>query len=282
MDKIFICTNNSQLIGAKVAKSSILRRSSFTEDQVEILEEKSVGEFSNIYNQSFLRNGKIIKFDPNDFQSFTLLRFHIPLLMNYQNKALVIDPDIFLVRQGLEKIFEFSEQSPVSAIESIYDNFWDSSVMLLDCSKLVTWDIKKFIEKIKMGEMDYQDILNLKFCDDQVSKLGSKWNQFDQILENTILLHTTSRISQPWRVGLKFNSYIKPILKIIPREWIYKIMGRPFDKGVEHPEAKVTNFFFNELKYALKHEHISMENLSDAVKNNFVRRDIFEVLKRVD
>jgi len=96
------------------------------------------------------------------------------------------------------------------------------------------------------------------------------------------LLHTTARISQPWRVGLKFNSYIKPILKIIPREWIYKIMGRPFDKGIEHPDAKVTKFFFNELKHALKDEHISMENLSDAVKNNFVRRDIFGVLKRED
>ncbi|MDC1164960.1 hypothetical protein OAT83_05410 [Gammaproteobacteria bacterium] len=280
MDKIFICTNDSQLLGAKVAKSSILRYSSFAENQVEILEEKSFKEFHEIYNQLFLRNGQMIAFDPNDFQSFTLLRFHIPFLMNYQNKALVIDPDIFLVREGLEKIFESSKNSSISAIESIYDNFWDSSVMLLDCSRLKAWNLKNFITKIKIGEMDYQEILNLKFCGNQVSELESKWNQFDKILDSTILLHTTARISQPWRVGLKFNSYIKPILKIIPRKWIYKILGRPTDKGIEHPEAKVTNFFFNELEYALKNRHISMEYLRNAVKNNFIRKDIFEVLKK--
>ena len=55
MDKIFICTNDSQLLGAKVAKSSILRYSSFAENQVEILEEKSFKEFHEIYNQLFLK-----------------------------------------------------------------------------------------------------------------------------------------------------------------------------------------------------------------------------------
>lgn len=55
----------------------------------------------------YLRWGKMVEFNKNDMQSFTLLRFHIPFLMGFHGKALVIDPDIFQVQEGIEGLINF-------------------------------------------------------------------------------------------------------------------------------------------------------------------------------
>ena len=89
--KIFICTNDNQMIGAKVARNSIIKRSSFCENDVEILLESSIPSFQRFFTKPYLRKGRMIEFDKNDMQSFTLLRFHIPFLMKFQGSAFVID-----------------------------------------------------------------------------------------------------------------------------------------------------------------------------------------------
>ena len=80
------------MIGAKVARNSIIKRSQFCENDVEILSESSIPAFQRFFAKPYLRKSQMIEFDKNDMQSFTLLRFHIPFLMNFQGSALVIDP----------------------------------------------------------------------------------------------------------------------------------------------------------------------------------------------
>ena len=95
--------------------------------------------------------------------------------------------------------------------------------------------------------------------------------EFDQINLNTILLHTTEKITQPWRAGLSLNSRIPPLFKFIPRAPIYKLFGKDLTKGREHPHQAVTDFFFKELALCLSENIISSQELDNAIQKKFIR-----------
>tara|TARA_B110000003_G_C16611292_1_gene519561 strand:- start:340 stop:1191 length:852 start_codon:yes stop_codon:yes gene_type:complete len=278
--KIFICSNDNQLIGAKVAKNSILRRSKFLESDIRILLESEVPSLEHFFTKPYLRKGRMIRFDKNDMQSFTLLRFHIPFLMSFEGTALVIDPDIFQVNSGIESLLSFdTETVAIHARKGIFHNSWGSSAMLLSCSHLRHWVLEDLIEKLHHGIMDYDDLINLRIEKQPIQELESKWNEFDEIKENTILLHTTEKITQPWRAGLKLNSSIPPLFRYIPRAPIYKLLGKDLTIGSEHPCQDVTDFFFNELAICLSKNIISSSEIDLAIDRNFIRPDIYEKLK---
>ena len=277
--KIFICSNENQLIGAKVAKSSIIRRSKYSDNDIKIIQESDVPELGHFFSKPYLRRGIMGAFDKNDMQSFTLLRFYIPELLNYQGKALVLDPDIFLVQKGIEQLENFAfDSSPIYARRALKKNSWGSSVLLLSCEKLKHWSLKSFIQKLHKGEIDYDDLMNLRL-ENSVSPLQTKWNEFDDFKEDTILLHTTERLTQPWRAGLKLNSTIEPLFKFLPRAPIYKIFGKDLTIGREHPSQKVSDFFFEEFLACINNQTISRYEVSNAIDNGYIRPDIFEKLQ---
>lgn len=276
--KIFICSNENQSIGAKVAKHSIMQRSKFSENDVQIILESDVPELDYFFSKPYLRRGQMNLFDKQDMQSFTLLRFYIPELMQYQGKALVLDPDIFLVQQGIEQLesFDFSTTS-VYARRGLQKNAWGSSVLLLSCEKLKHWSLELFIKQLHQGKIDYDDLINLRL-ERSVSPLQTKWNEFDDFREDTILLHTTEKLTQPWRAGLKLNSTIPPLFKFLPRAPIYRIFGKDLTIGREHPSLKVSNFFFQELQACLEKKIISEQEINNAISNRYIRPDIFQKL----
>lgn len=278
--KIFICTNDNQLIGAKVAKYSIIKRSSFKEKDITILNEKEVPEMQPFFSKPYLRNKKMCIFDKNDMQSFTLLRFHIPKVMGYEGSALVIDPDIFLVREGLNQAKEFflSSDAHICARRGLQKNSWASSVMFISCNKLKHWSVEEMIYQMQQGKLDYDNLINLRDGKLLIHQLDSKWNEFDEIKHNTILLHTTEKITQPWRTKLKLNSSIPPIFKIFPRAPIYKLFGKDLTIGREHPSQGVSNFFFNELSECVKNGYISHEFIQSSVEKNYLRSDILSII----
>lgn len=278
--KIFICANNNQLVAAKVSRYSILNRSSFADSNVKILQESDFPQLKMFFSAPYKRKGKMIEHEKNDMQSFALLRFLIPELMNFQGIALVIDPDIFLVRQGLEKLLDFPiKEFPIHARKGL-KNLWSSSVMLLDCSQLNHWNLPNFIKQMHAGSLDYDDLMYLKIEEKKIGELEAKWNDFDIIKDNTILLHTTEKITQPWRTGLKLNSLIPPLFNIFPRAPIYKLFGKNLTIGREHPQKTVTKFFMKELQDCLREGVITHQELDQAIKDNFVRPDIYIGLKK--
>lgn len=279
--KIFICTNDNQSIGAKVSKQSILNRSSFQHSDIEIINESEFPELKRFFSLPYKRKGKMIEHEKNDMQSFTLLRFIIPQLMNYHGRALVIDPDIFLVRDGLEQLLDFSmDNYSIYARKGSSKGSWGSSVMLLNCSKLDHWNLSDFIDLLHAGALDYDDLINLKSEERKIGILETKWNEFDAIKENTILLHTTEKITQPWRVGLELNSLITPLFHIIPRAPIYKLFGKNLTIGRDHPHKSVTRFFFKELSNCLAEGVIERHEIDHAIDSNFLRSDIYDELKK--
>ena len=114
----------------------------------------------------------------------------------------------------------------------------------------------------------------------KIGILETKWNEFDIIKEDTILLHTTEKITQPWRVGLELNSLITPLFYIFPRAPIYKLFGRNLTIGRDHPRKSVTRFFFNELSNCLAEGVIQRHDIDDAIDRNFLRSDIYVELEK--
>jgi len=280
--KIFICTNDTQMIGAKVAKNTIINRSQFSTNDVVILSESEIPSFKRFFMKPYLRRGKMVEFNKNDMQSFTLLRFHIPFLMGFHGKALVIDPDIFQVQEGIEGLINFDfERHSIYVRKGLQKNSWASSAMLISCENFLHWSLENFINQLHLGEIDYDDLINLRLEKESIGELDKKWNEFDQINLNTILLHTTEKITQPWRAGLSLNSTIPPLFKYIPRAPIYKLFGKDLTKGREHPHQAVTDFFFKELELCLSENIISSQELDDAMQKKFMRPDIHNKLKHI-
>ena len=274
--KVFICSSENQLIPAKVARYSIIQRSSYTEKDISIILETDAPYLKHFHSKPYLRGGRMIMPHRSDMQSFTLLRFYVPELLSYSGKAIVIDPDIFLVRSGLEALEDFNfNNTAIFARKGLQNHSWGSSVLLLDCNKLSHWSLQTFIEGLHKGNIDYDDLINLRL-ESMVSPLKTKWNEFDVIKEDTILLHTTERLTQPWRVGLKLNSHIKPFFNIIPKEPIYKLFGKDLTVGREHPREEITKFFFNELSQCIAKNIISVDEINSAIRKGFLREDLFE------
>ena len=95
---VFIHVNHKQILGAHAGEKS-LRYFSTNNDKFDVrfIETKDHPFMFAREGEMFLRNGVERKWRMSDLQSFTPLRFMPPQLMNFQGRALVIDPDVFAV-----------------------------------------------------------------------------------------------------------------------------------------------------------------------------------------
>lgn len=280
--KIYICSNENQLIGAKVSKYSIMQRSKYKDDDIRIILDSDFMEMQNFFSKPHFRNGKKTSITSEDLQSFTLLRFIIPELMQFSGRALVIDPDIFQVKDGIELLEQYNKgDASIYARKGTKKGSWSSSVMLLSCNKLRHWSLKSLINRLHDDEIDYADLISLRLEEEKILPLETRWNEFDAIKPETVLLHTTEKLTQPWRTGLKLNSYIPPLFNFFPRAPIYKIFGKDLTIGREHPEPNIVNFFMSELKRCMNDGVISNQEIASAIAKGFVRKDIFSIMDKL-
>lgn len=284
MNKVFIQTNDKQRLGAIIAKYSIeknLRNKNSLE--IELINVDGLSEFGNFWGKEYLMKGYKRKADKNDLQSFTLTRFLPPELMNFQGKAVVIDPDIFAATD-ITELFNLDIQGKTIAACRKKDA-WDSSVMLLDCKRLKHWGIKDILKKLENFELDYSDIINLKTENqDNILEIPRVWNNLDNLHENTKLIHMTNRLTQPWKTGLKIDFTRNPMPKfwgIIPREWIHKILGKYPSKYQRHPDKNIEKFFFTLLKSGINDGAVTKEFIQDQINKKHIRVDTFNLLNSI-
>lgn len=280
MKKVFIHTNNKQLFGAILAKYALEKNAVGKNFLVEFINVDELVFFKNFSGKEYLRSGRVIKYNPNDLQSFTLSRFMPPELMNFQGQTIVIDPDIFNI-SAINELFEIDMKEKAIACCRKKDA-WDTSVMLMDCAKLKHWGIKDILKRLESKELDYSDLMTLKTENqDSILEIPRIWNSLDELNENTKMLHTTNRLTQPWKTGLKIDFTRNPIPKIlgiIPREPVYRLLGRYPDFYQPHPDKNIEKFFFSLLKDALKHGIINGEFIKEQIAYKNIRADIFNVL----
>jgi hypothetical protein len=275
----FIQTNKKQLLGAKLAQYAFEETyKGDNEITTTIMQVEDIFIFNEFKNKTYLRGGREITADENDLQSFTLTRFLPPSLMNFEGRVVVIDPDIFALKD-ISPLFEMDlEGRAIAACRK--KGAFDSSVMVLDCEKLKHWDVELWLQKLANKEMDYEDIMTLK-NELNILEIGREWNDLDHLDENTKMLHTTNRLTQPWKMGLPIDFRRNPLPKlfgIIPRELIHKLLGKRPNTYQQHPNKEIEEMFFKLVRGALQARIITDEFLCEEIENKHIRADIFDKL----
>lgn len=269
---LFIQANTKQMVGALLAKFAAERqRKDPNSFDVQIINVETVPAFKEFAWAGFKRGNETRVQDPNDLQSFTLTRLMPPELMGYEGRAVVIDPDIFALKD-IAPLFEMDLKGNTLAA-CPKKSAWDSSVMVLDCAKLTHWKIADILKSLGDGTDDYRTWMQLR-AEKNVFELSRDWNSLDVITPTTGMLHTTVRLTQPWKTGLPIDftpGHIPPLFGYIPRFWVKQPTHYQ-----PHPDPAVENFFFKLTKDALAAGAVTNEDLQAAIDAHNVRADLFK------
>lgn len=280
MRTVFIQANNKQLLGARLAEFAIKRNLQSADSvRVQIINVDNMNMFHDFAGKNYMRDNKKDTYRPEDLQSFTLSRFLPPELMNYHGFAVVIDPDIFALTD-INELFEMDMQGK-TIMACRKKSAWDTSVMLMDCSKLQHWSVPNILHNLIEQKVSYDEIMTLAE-EESVAELPRAWNSLDYLGESTKMLHTTNRLTQPWKTGLKIDftrSRDKDrYLGMIPKPWVLRCLGKYPTRYQPHPDKKIESFFFELLNSAIEHGAINRELIKNELAAKHIRSDIFQYI----
>ena len=278
--RLFIQANNRQLLGALLSKYSIERTAS-KPIEVTILNVNEIPAFTNFEGVKFKHGVDIRTYSIEDGQSFTLSRFMPPELVGFTGKVVVIDPDVFAV-QDMTGLFDVElSDAAIASCKKTGGDKWDTSVMLLDASKL-TWKISEILAKLKSFEMTYNTVMRRLWNDPKVVELSREWNTLDEIRPTTKMIHYTNQNTQPWKTGLPIDFYSKGdtqrFFGIIPKRFLRRLV-RPAARTYQpHPDEKAAAFFFSLVRDALKNGVITRDMIDEQVRSGYLRSDIARLI----
>jgi hypothetical protein len=268
----FIQSNTKQILGAKLAKYALEHRGGLTARgiPVTIMEVEKIPAFQAFEGKPY-RKGYAPFSLTGDLQSFTMTRFMPPEFMGFEGRALVIDPDIFAL-SDISALIDIDLGTAV--IAACKKNPWDTSVMVLDCAKLSHWKISNMLDAIATGTRTYEDIAQLRDEKTGIKEIPRIWNNLDTLTPGTKMLHTTMRLTQPWKTGLPIDFTWNPVPKlfgIIPRFWVtHPTHYQP------HPDKNIEKFFFDLVREALAAGAVTQKEIEDEVKAGNLRKDFIE------
>ncbi len=138
---------------------------------------------------------------------FTLYRFIIPEICQYQGHAIYLDSDIICLKD-IGKLFDLPLEGKnflarPNAYDKVDSHLWALSVMLIDCSRC-NFDLETYYQEIDKQLYSYTDFscMSEKFRQYHPFKIGEldeKWNTFDYWDNSTNLIHYTDLGMQPWK-----------------------------------------------------------------------------------
>ncbi len=288
---VFIPTNPKQEIAARVAAHALVRHDgSGCAFEVHVIVTTDFPVLARQEGELLLRNGVREPWRNDDLQSFTPLRFAIPALMGYTGRALVIDPDVFAVRD-VRPLLERDLGGAAIAARPLHrpgePSRFASSVMLLDCARLRHWDLERDFGRLFSGERDYRAWMQLELePGGSVAPLEAEWNDFDHLSPQTGLLHNTRRVTQPWKTGLPVDFVVHkkgPPPSRLKQLW-RRLKGKP-DKQAPttyrpHPDAAQESLFFTLLGECVDRRLVTVPMLEQAIARQELRRDALELVER--
>ena len=145
-----------------------------------------------------------LKVKYQNITEFSLYRFLIPQLCNYQGKAIYIDSDTICLADIGELLDTPMDGADFLAKQNAEgENHWGLSVMLIDCEKC-KFDLEKIIEEVDAGlyslvDFAWMDPRFLAHHPYKIGKLDPVWNMFDEWNDTTKLIHYTNLDMQPWK-----------------------------------------------------------------------------------
>lgn len=136
---------------------------------------------------------------------FSLERWSIPERLGYRGKAIYLDADQ-LVLGDIRELWTTDERRPkpgASAWCVPLRDFWDTSVMLIDCAAARCWPtLGQLAERLAdppKRRFRYRRIMSGVELDPSPGTLEPFWNHHDACQpEVTRLVHFTDRSRQPW------------------------------------------------------------------------------------
>ncbi|NEO14141.1 MULTISPECIES: glycosyltransferase [unclassified Moorena] len=137
---------------------------------------------------------------------FSLYRYLIPQLCNYQGKAIYIDSDTICLTD-IGELFDTPLDGCDFLAKRAYSteakDLWGLSVMLIDCQKC-NFDLETYYNEIEQGLYSYPDLARmspafLAHHHYQIGELNPLWNVFDYYDKDTKLIHYTNLYTQPWK-----------------------------------------------------------------------------------
>ena len=155
----FIQANKKQILGAKIAKFALETRGGLQARgiPVTIMEVEKIPAFQAFEGKPY-RKGYGPFSLTGDLQSFTLTRFMPPELMIFDGRALVIDPDIFAL-SDISALLDI-DLNGAGIAACVKKDAHDTSVMILDCTKLTYWKINDMLTDIASGKKPTKKSLN--------------------------------------------------------------------------------------------------------------------------
>ena len=291
--RVFIQANDKQWIGAVIAEYALKRNSAHADEfDTQIMRFEDYPIFAEHQGRKYLRSGLMWHWENNDLQSFTLTRFMPPGEMGYQGRALVIDPDVFVVGDVWELLNRDMQGKAILCRKRSgtkgEQGCQATSVMVLDCEKLAHWRFNEGFEAMFDGSRDYADWICLRLEDpDSIGCFEEEWNDFDHLGPNTKALHTTKRKTQPWRTGLPID--FRPQERFRwwpPRDWLsrarrtlfgdYAFLGR----YQPNPDPNQEHLIFGLIKECLEQGIVTEQQLRNEMARNHIRHDALQVLER--
>jgi hypothetical protein len=290
---VFIHTNHKQIVGALVAEYSMKRNSKSPDAfDVRIIQTKDFPFLAQREGQPYLRDGVTRDWHMEDLQSFTPLRFTPPELMGYEGQAVVVDPDVFAVRDVFELLSRDMQGAAIMCRPRSGNKekrgVLATSVMLLDCAKLTHWKVEQQFNELFERKRDYAKWIGLAYEPrETIGLFENEWNDFDKLTPATKMLHNTKRRTQPWKTGLPvdFMPPEKPS-GIAALGWLNQIRRRVFGDYaflghyVRHPDPNQERFFFGLLRECLEKGLVTEDMIRAEMRENHVRHDALEVIER--
>jgi Glycosyl transferase family 8 len=197
--KIFIGTDDSQIVAAKVLEHSIMKHASRPVQVVHMLN---------------LAYPKITNPNVKPGTNFSFSRFRIPELAGFRGRAMYVDADMQVFADVAELWdIPFNDHTVLCTRQDYIPEVWQGkncpftpgrqmSVMLLDCDRL-DWQIAPIIDRLNRGDYTYKELLT-QLCivspDLIRDDIDPGWNCLEYFDEKkTKLLHYTSVPTQPWK-----------------------------------------------------------------------------------
>lgn len=290
--RVFIHTNHKQWLGAIVAAYSMKRNSPNADKfDVEIIEHKDHSFLHEKEGQTYLRDGVNRVWLNDDLQSFTPLRFMPPQLMNYEGRAVVVDPDVFAAGDVWELLTRDMGEAAIMCRprsgRKEKRGCLATSVMLLDNAKLKHWKVEDTFDQMFEFKVDYMDWISLKLEPRERIKLFEhEWNDFDKLTPQTKMLHTTKRRTQPWKTGLPVD-FRPPETNNLPgllsraRRILFGEYGL-LGHYKAHPDPNIERYFFGLVKECLEQGLVTEDDVRREMAKNHVRHDALELMEKLE
>lgn len=286
----FVHTDNAQLLPALVAVHALRSRGGGSDGAFDIQLLRLEGsELDARRDGRRVGIGGEAVWDHTHGSSFQYLRRRPPELMNYQGRALIIDPDVYALGSILP-LFERDMQGKAVHCRYIEQGFagdgrayFGSGVMLLDCAKLRHWRWFEDLDAIFEGRLDLWDTVRLRNEPrESIGELGEIWNSLDVLNSETRLIHFTLLSTQPWATGLVLaNERYDPTLPMPePTWWQRRLDITPQRRCVPHPDPTQERIFFDLLAECLDGGLLAKAYVRSEIAARRMRRDAFDVLTR--